>query len=610
MITSPLLLSSANALTVYDHGMIVFYLAFMIAIGWVVRRFNKSSSDYFRGSGNMLWWMTGSSAFMVAFSAVLFTGMAGKVYVDGSIVLVIYVANFLGFLVNYFWTAHRFRQMRVDTPMEAVRDRYGRVNEQIFSWIQIPLSVLYAGIWLYGLGVFLTAAFGLPLNVTLVTVGAVVVIMSALGGAWAVVASDFMQVLTLMPITIVAAYLALKHPAVGGLSGFFEKIPQNNFDWSLVARSQIVWLWVFAAFIQKFVSTNNMLDASRYLSAKNSSHARKAALFGSVLNFVGPAIWFIPPLAAAIVFTDLGSVFPELGEKAFEGAYVAMAMETMPQGMVGILLCGIFAATMSSMDSGLNRNAGIFVKNFYYPVLRRKASDRELLWAGRVVTLTFGALVILAAVTFSSLKDLPIFDLMLQFGALVAFPYSIPLVLGMFVKRVPPWAAWSTVLVGFAVSFTVKNVLDPDLFRVAVGLESEMTKAERSSFYFYMASVLSIVVIAGGWYLLTTLFYQTSSAASQERDAAFFERMNTPLIDPEDTDETAALDQRDAQQRALLGKLCLVYGGCIMLMALIPNPLEGRLCFLFCGGVVAVTGACLRAGAARAAREGSSTQRS
>ena len=162
------------------------------------------------------------------------------------------------------------------------------------------------------------------------------------------VASDFMQVLTLMPITIVAAYLALKHPAVGGLSGFFEKIPRNNFDWSLVARSQIVWLWVFAAFIQKFVITNNMLDASRYLSAKNSSHARKAALFGSVLNFVGPAIWFILPLAAAIVFTDLGSVFPELGEKAFEGAYVAMAMETMPQGMVGILLCGNAYASCSA----------------------------------------------------------------------------------------------------------------------------------------------------------------------------------------------------------------------------------------------------------------------
>ena len=102
-------ISTTSALTFYDHAVIVFYLAFMIAIGWVVRRFNQSSSDYFRGSGNMLWWMTGSSAFMVAFSAVLFTGVAGKAYLDGSSVLVIYIANFLGFVFNYFWTAHRFR---------------------------------------------------------------------------------------------------------------------------------------------------------------------------------------------------------------------------------------------------------------------------------------------------------------------------------------------------------------------------------------------------------------------------------------------------------------------------------------------------------------------
>ena len=322
----------------------------------------------------MLWWMAGSSAFMVSFSAVTFTGMAGKAYLDGSIVLVVFFANFLGFVVNYFWTAHRFRQMRVDTPMEAVRDRYGRVNEQFFSWIQIPLSILAAGIWLYGLGVFLAAAFELPLEMTILIVGIVVVVMAALGGAWAVVASDFMQVLTLMPITVVAAYLALKH--TGGVGNFLEKLPAQNFDWSLVARSKIVWLWVVAVFLQKLVSTNNMLDSSRYLCAKNSSHARKAALLGAVLNFVGPVIWFIPPMAASIVFSDLNVIFPKLGEKAFEGAYVAMAIETMPRGMVGILLCGIFAATMSSMDSGLNRNAGIFIKEFLLPCPAKKSNRR------------------------------------------------------------------------------------------------------------------------------------------------------------------------------------------------------------------------------------------
>ena len=587
------ILSVGPALTVYDHAIIVFYLGLMISIGWVVRRFNQSSSDYFRGGGNMLWWMAGSSAFMVSFSAVTFTGMAGKAYRDGTIVLTVFFANFLGFAVNYLWTAHRFRQMRVDTPMEAVRDRYGPVNEQFFAWIQIPLSVLAAGIWLYGLGVFLAAAFGMPLETTILIVGVVVVVMAALGGAWAVVASDFIQVLTLMPITIVAAYLALRHHDVGGLGGFVDKLPQQNFDWSLVARSQIVWLWVVAVFIQKLVSTNNMLDSSRYLCAKNTAHARKAALLGAVLNFVGPAIWFIPPLAASIVFSDLTQQFPKLEDKAFEGAYVAMAIETMPRGMVGILLCGIFAATMSSMDSGLNRNAGIFVKNFYFPVLRKKASDLELLMAGRLVTLGFGVLVVMAAMTYTTLKDLPIFDLVLQFGSLVALPYSIPLVLGLFIKRVPPWAAWTTVLVGFAVSFTVKNLVDPQQCVQILGADALLT-AEETNLYFYLASVLANVVIAGGWYLATTLFYSSATESARQRDTAFFERMNTPLPDQVDPDHAGPAAQRDAEQRGLLGNLCLVYGGAITLMALIPNGLEGRLCFLFCGGVVVATGLGLR----------------
>ena len=79
--------------------------------------------------------------------------------------------------------------------------------------------------------------------------------------------------------------------------------------------------------------------------------------------------------------------------------------------------------------------------------------------------------------------------------------------LGLFVKRVPSWAAWSTVVVGFAVSFTIKNVLDPDLFRQLLGLNGALNDKE-SNFYFYLASVLANVVIAGGWFLGTTCLLQ------------------------------------------------------------------------------------------------------
>jgi hypothetical protein len=108
------------------------------------------------------------------------------------------------------------------------------------------------------------------------------------------------------------------------------------------------------------------------------------------------------------------------------------------------------------------------------------------------------------------------------------------------------------------------------------------------NFYFYLASVLANVVVCSGWFLGARLFYQHTAPDSQRRESEFFARMQTPVPDRADH------EGEDRRQRTVLGKLSLVYGGAIMMMALIPNPLEGRLCFLFCGGVVAGTGWCLR----------------
>ena len=66
------------ALTIYDYAVIGFYFAFMALMGVVFKRFIKDTSDYFRAGGEVLWWIVGAGAFMTSFSAVTFTGMAGK----------------------------------------------------------------------------------------------------------------------------------------------------------------------------------------------------------------------------------------------------------------------------------------------------------------------------------------------------------------------------------------------------------------------------------------------------------------------------------------------------------------------------------------------------
>jgi hypothetical protein len=85
--------------------------------------------------------MVGASSFMSAFSAWTFTGAAGLAYTYGFVVLVLFWCNALGFLLNWGYFARFARNTRAVTAIEAVRRRLGPVNEQTFTWLQLPFQV-------------------------------------------------------------------------------------------------------------------------------------------------------------------------------------------------------------------------------------------------------------------------------------------------------------------------------------------------------------------------------------------------------------------------------------------------------------------------------------
>ena len=575
-----------HSLTPYDYAVVAVYFVFMAAIGVGFRKMVGDSSDYFRGGGKMLWWMAGSSAFMTQFSAWTFTGAASKAYLDGPIILILYFANALGFFVNYWFTAARFRQSRVITPVEAVRRRFGAGNEQFFTWMQIPIGTIYAGIWLNALGVFFAAVFGFDINMTIIVTGAVVLFVSMVGGAWAVSASDFMQVLVLMLITVVACCFALV--SLDSPGDLIAKFPAESIWGNGINIPAIVWLWIIAIMIKQVVTVNSMLDSSRYLCARDSREARRAALLAGCLFLIGPVIWFIPPMVAAIELPDLAALFPQV-EKSSEVAYVAISMKLLPAGMMGMLISGMFAATMSSMDSGLNRNAGIFVRNFYLPVLRKDADEKELLRAGQVATLIMGTLIICVALFLTKLQGMTLFDIMLQFGTLVALPLSVPLVIGVFVKKTPDWAAWSTVLIGMLVSLLLKNYFHAEWIAGILGMDTGFTNRESNDITL-ITGVLVNTAICSSWFLGTRFFYRENVASKRHAEVeALFDDLTTPV----DTVAESA-GSASEQQRRMLGALAIAYGAFVAVMLCIPNLISGRIAFALSGLVLCLIGWALR----------------
>ncbi|MBY6235813.1 transporter [Vibrio harveyi] len=564
------------------------YFLFLIAIGWMFRTFTSTTSDYFRGGGNMLWWMVGATAFMTQFSAWTFTGAAGKAYTDGFAVATIFLANAFGYLMNYLYFAPKFRQLRVITPIDAIRMRFGRFNEQVFTWSGMPSSVISAGIWLNGLAIIASGIFGFDMTTTIWITGLVVLMMSVTGGSWAVIASDFMQMVIIMAVTVTCAVVAVVKG--GGITEIIANFPVQE-NGSFVTGNNLNYLsifgiWAVCIFLKQFSINNNMLNCHRYLAAKDSKNAKKAALLACVLMTVGVLIWFTPSWFIASQGVDLSAHYPEAGSKAGDFAYLYFVEQYMPAGMVGLLISAMFAATMSSMDSGLNRNSGIFVMNFYLPILRPNSTEKELMIVSKITSTFFGIAIILIALFINSLKGLSLFDTMMYVGALIGFPMTIPAFCGFFIKRTPDWAGWGTLVVGGIVSYTVGFVITPEMIQNWFDLKP-LTGREWSDLK-VAVGLIGHLVFTAGFFALSTLFYKPLEEKRQQDVDRFFNNLATPLVS--DSTEQKKLDNK---QRQMLGSLIAVSGVGVMAMFLLPNPFWGRMIFVFCGVIVLGIGVAL-----------------
>ncbi len=573
---------------IYEYWVIAGYFILVISIGLTFKKMaSKSTSDYFRGGGRMLWWMVGSTAFMMQFSAWTFTGAAGKAFTDGFAVCLVFIANTFSYFCGWLYFAKRFRQMRVDTPTEAINGRFGPQNELFFSWALIIFTLINAGIWLNALGVFASAVFSADISVTIIATGLTVVFVSVLSGAWGVVASDFMQTLVVAVISIACAIVALVK--VGGPINLVKNFP-SDFVIGPNMNYPLLLVGTFVFFLAKqLVTIMNLHDSFRFLNAKDSENARKAAFLAMCLMGLGSIIWFIPPWASAILYPDAALAYPELGNKAGDAIYLVFTRNTMPVGTVGLMLAGLFAASMSSMDSALNKNTGIMIRSVYEPFLQRKGrhvTDKKLLRLSMLLSFLSGVLVIGMALFFKSLKELSLFDLMMSVSSMIQVPLLIPLILGIFVKKTPRWAPWVTVLLGLFLSWLMKEVITAEVVARWIGVSS-FTAREATDLNLILTLGAHVFITAGFFYM-TSFFYDESKDANKEQTVQFFKNLETAVI----ADDLQ--DDYDKKQRIKLGGMVIAMSTGILLMALIPNPLWGRMIFIICSMVIMTIGLLLR----------------
>jgi SSS family transporter len=430
-----------KAVSAVDYVVIGVYMLLMLGIGVYAARFNKGASDYFRGGNRIPWLVAGLSSFMSGFSAWTFTGAAGLAYQQGLVAVLIYLGNAATFLLGYWVFAVRWRRARISTVMEYLVDRFDERTRQAFSWTTVFFQLFTGASMLYGLGLFVASTCGLPLGWTILGSGLVILAYCVVGGLWAVVITDFLQAVILLPFTLVMLVVSLAR--VGGLSGLLTRLPPELVSVSHPARG---WAYVACWTVMVSVGYNTAAMAQRYFSVDDERSARKVALLCFGLFVLGAFIWFIPPLAMRVLYPDLRAVWPGLANP-HEASYAVAALTLLPTGLVGVMLAAMFSATMSSLSGLFNMHAGVISKDIYQTLLARRAGERELLVAGWVATFGVGAAMTGLAVSMAA-RGASIFEVMLTFNTIMSLAYGPPALLGLVVKRTPAWSGLLSFAIG------------------------------------------------------------------------------------------------------------------------------------------------------------------
>ncbi|GAB5560052.1 MAG: Na+:solute symporter [Synoicihabitans sp.] len=538
------------------------YLTFLLGISIYVSKQNRNVSDYVRGGGQAAWWLVGSSAFMSSISAYTFTANGSLAYMAGPSALIIFVAIGSGLVISAVYIGPWIRQTEAVTFADIIRQRFGPEVEQFWVYFSFLVGPLASSVMLWALAVFCSTVFGFPLIGTILVLGLVVLFYSCTGGRWAVMATDFLQGTILVPISILIAVLCLaKFGGLGGFLAYFER-PEFVEDFKFVnaigefSQNKFTIAWILAMFTMVFLKETNFEKADKYLSAKDSRSARKSAILSGVLVVIGGPVFLIPAMTARFLFED--QVTNIAIQNPAEAAHAIAAMNVLPNGLTGILVVAMFAATMSSMDTGLNSVTGGIVNNLI-PALRRRLkkpplSELNQIRLCRGITIVLGLIIISYALLFATKPDLTIFDAYMFMNAAIIVPLGLPFAISLFVRKLPRWSYF--VIAGAGLAPSIYAYFDADQWTF-----------QRRVFTVVGFSVLATVVCR--------LLFFTASKPYRERIEAFFTKMHTPVITEGD-----GPNQQDRFQLNLLGTTSLIASGFLSLLLLVPNPVSGRLAIL------------------------------
>ena len=411
---------------------------------------SKSGQAFFEAGGETPYWINGLSLFISYFSAGTFVVWGSIAYRSGIVSNVIQLTMAIsGFIVAYFIAA-RWKRTGVKTAAEYIGKRFGFKTQQFYTYLVLSLSLFTTASVLYPVGKMVHVATPYSLNTCIIIIGLIIVLYTAAGGLWAVLVTDVVQFVILTASVLIVLPIAFKE--VGGLDQFVSNAPADFFK----PFNNDYTLGFMLAFIlyQTVYIGGNWSYVQRYTSVKDEKSSKKVAYIFTVLYFISPLLWMLPPMMYRIIN-------PNLQGLEAEGAYMMLCQKILPAGLIGLVLAGMISATSSKANTTINLAATVFATDLYKNLIRPKASDKEQILIARLFTLVFGAATVGIAMLVPMIGG--IVDFVLSIASIAGGALFAPIIWSLFSKRVTAVAVVTASVTALVISLFLKTGL-PALF--------------------------------------------------------------------------------------------------------------------------------------------------
>ena len=435
---------SSYSLGTLDLVVIGIYFVLVFYIGLRMARRTRSGEDLFLAGRRLGWIPVGFSLFASNISSTTLVGLSGAAYTWGIAVsnyewMAAFVLVFFAvFFIPYYLNA------RITTVPEFLERRFDRRSRLYFSGLTMFSNVVVDTAGILFAGAMVLKVFYPELDLFTVCLGLALVagLYTAAGGLAAVVYTDVLQAVVLLLGACLVSYLSFAQVDFSW-AGVVAATPPQKLSLMLpLDDPNLPWLGTLVGvpILGFYFWCTNQFIVQRVLGARSIAHARWGALFAGFLKLPVLYIMVIPGVMAGMFLPEL-----ENGDAVFP----TLVTTLLPAGLVGLVMAGLLAAIMSSIDSTLNSASALLTMDFLRPQQRGWTPVR-IAWVGRGFIVLFMLLAAMISPLIENFSGL--FHYLQSALAYLVPPVAVIFIIGLFWRRATASAAFATLLGGHAVS--------------------------------------------------------------------------------------------------------------------------------------------------------------